>query len=238
MMTDASSAPIRRTVILVHGWGSTPARTWIDDGLSGDLLESGVDVVAPALPGHSPDCSSSPEDYVDLDRHLLALLPPKATGGTVDAVGFSLGAKLLLRLVSAGALRVRRLVVLGVGVNLFSVEAGDAVSRALAEGPPDGAGPGFREVIAEAWASEIDHGALEAVITRPATGMDPQDLAGLACEVLVIVGEDDDIAGDPDPLVGALPCATLVRLPGLGHTATPHDQRVRRLVSEFLLHEG
>lgn len=237
MTAEQRATPRGRTVILVHGWGSTAARTWMDHGLVADLRDSGLDVVAPPLPGHGSGASVRPEDYADIDRQLLAGLPVATTHGEVDAVGFSLGGKLLLRLVSSGALRVRRLVVLGVGGNLFRPEAGDAVSKALADGPPAGAGSGFREVIAEAVASGLDPAPLGAVIRRPPTATEPRELASVDSEVLIIVGEDDDIAGAPDPLVAALPSATVVRLPGLGHVATPHDPRVRRLVASFLLNE-
>ncbi|MER6936214.1 alpha/beta hydrolase [Nocardioides sp. NPDC127514] len=234
MTADARSGSTARNVVLVHGWGSTPARTWPEDGLAGDLRRSNLRVVAPTLPGHGPDASTRPADYADIDRQLLALLPKTYIDGSADAVGFSLGGKLLLRLVSCGVLRVRRLVVLGVGANLFTGEAGDAVTRALADGPPDGAGQGFREVIAEARVSGADPDALGAVIRRPPRLVEAADLAAVTCEVLIIVGEDDDIAGDPDPLAHALPSARVVRVPGLGHGATPHDDRVRRLVIAFL----
>ncbi|WP_406033182.1 alpha/beta hydrolase [Nocardioides sp. NBC_00163] len=237
MTTDARSGRTKRTVAVVHGWGSTPARTWPEDGLAGDLRRSGLNVVAPTLPGHGSGASTCSDDYADIDRQLRALLPRTYIDGSGDAVGFSLGGKLLLRLVSCGALRVRRLAVLGVGANLFTGEAGDAVTRALADGPPDGAGPGFREVISEARASEINQDALGAVIRRPPRLVEPPDLAAVTCDVLIIVGEDDDIAGDPAPLAQALPSATVVRVPGLGHSTTPHDHRVRQLVSEFLLRE-
>lgn len=234
MAAEVNPESTVRTVVLVHGWGSTAARTWgVDDGLAGDLRASGTDVVVPVLPGHGPDCSARPEDYTDMELQLLAALPA-TRGGAIDAVGFSLGGKLLLRLVCAGALQVRRLVLLGVGSNAFGGEAGDAVSRALTEGPAEGAGSGFRDVIAEALASGNDTAALGAVIRRPVTPLEPHDLAALTCEVLLVVGEDDDIAKDPQPLADALPAAAVVRLPGLGHAATPHDSRVRRLVAEFL----
>lgn len=237
MAADHLSESSVHTVVLVHGWGSTSARTWTDDGIAGDLRRSGADVIAESLPGHVPDSSTQPEDYSDIDRQLHEQLSLPTSQHTVDAVGFSLGGKLLLRLASSGALPVRRLVMLGVGGNMFTAEAGNVVSKALVDGPPPGASPSFRQVIAEAQASGIDPAALGAVIRRPPVLTEPRDLEAVASQVLIIVGEDDDIAVAPDALAAALPFATLVRLPRLSHSETPHDGRVRRLVSEFLLQE-
>ncbi len=57
-----------------------------------------------------------PAAYAELERDVVRALP--ATG-PVDAIGFSLGATLLLRVAAADPSRFGRLVVGGVGANLF-----------------------------------------------------------------------------------------------------------------------
>src|SRR6266571_427934 len=54
--------------------------------------------------------------------------------GPVDAVGFSLGARLLLGLAIAQPQRFRRIVTLGVGRNLFERSGSDVVANAIKAG--------------------------------------------------------------------------------------------------------
>ena len=221
-------------VALVHGWGSTAERTWPDSGLTGGLAATGRAVLRLPLPGHRPGASRRPEDYARIDTDLETGLSDQAPHGSVDAVGFSLGGKLLLRIASRRPDRFRRLAVLGVGANLFAIEAGAAVSTALRNGPPPGAGHDFVSVVREAQSCGVPAEALAAVITRPPSLLRPEDLAALTLPVLLVVGDDDTIAGDPAPVAAALPDARLVRVPGLAHAETPFDVRVHDLVLEHL----
>ncbi len=50
--------------------------------------------------------------------------------------------------------------------------------------------------------------------------MDPEMLAGVTCSTLVVIG-DRDFAGPGEPLVAALPNATLRTLRNVDHFATP-----------------
>jgi pimeloyl-ACP methyl ester carboxylesterase len=50
--------------------------------------------------------------------------------------------------------------------------------------------------------------------------MTPEELGGVRVPVLVVLG-DQDFAGPAQPLLDALPDATLVVLEGIDHLATP-----------------
>ena len=59
-----------------------------------------------------------PAAYADLESSVAVVLPDTP----VDAIGFSLGAQLLLRIAAADPSRFRRLVVIGAGENVFHTD--------------------------------------------------------------------------------------------------------------------
>ncbi|MCO4273812.1 alpha/beta hydrolase [Pseudarthrobacter sp. HLT3-5] len=220
-------------VALVHGWGSSYDRTWRGTWLEGELLARGRTVIPVALPGHSPVLTSArPEDYAEIADQLWRMLEHL---GCLDGVGFSLGGKLLLRLAAEHPTRFRRLVIAGVGENLFSVEKGEAVSSALLHGIPQGAPHGLRQVVEEALASGNDLSAMAAVISRPPRTFEVGLLARITAEVLMVAGENDDIARSPDPVTRSLPNGRQILIPALGHVETPALREVQECALTFLI---
>ncbi|WP_458779840.1 alpha/beta fold hydrolase [Arthrobacter sp. D3-16] len=222
-------------VALVHGWGSSYDRTWRGTWLERELRAQGRTVIPVALPGHSPDVASArPEDYAEIADQLWRTLEHR---GCLDGVGFSLGGKLLLRLAAEHPTYFRRLVIAGVGENLFSVENGEVVSTALFHGVPHGAPDGLRQVVEEALASGNDLSAMAAVICRPPQTFDEELLARITADVLMVAGEDDDIARSPDAVTRLLPNGRQILIPGLGHVETPALREVQERALTFLSNE-
>lgn len=229
---DGASTPELPPVVLAHGWGGSYDGTWRGSRLESELVAAGRTVVAVDLPGHGLGPSShDPADYADIAEQLWARLPQD---GPLDAVGYSLGGKLLLRLAAEHPRRFRRLAILGVGQNAFVPENGELIATALSHGTPDSAPEGLRTLLEEVRSSGNDPHALAAVIRRPPRVLDLPALAGIEAEVLLVVGEDDDVAGAPDALAGGLPHNRLLRLPGLGHSATPTARAAQQAAAAFL----
>jgi pimeloyl-ACP methyl ester carboxylesterase len=219
-------------VALVHGWGSSYDRTWRGTWLERELRAQGRTVIPVALPGHSPAVASArPEDYAEIADQLWRTLEHH---GCLDCVGFSLGGKLLLRLAAEHPAHFRRLVIAGVGENLFSVENGEVVSTALFHGVPHGAPDGLRQVVEEALASGNDLSAMAAVICRPPRTFDAALLAKITAEVLMVAGENDGIARSPDAVTRLLPKGRQILIPGLGHVETPALREVQECALTFL----
>jgi pimeloyl-ACP methyl ester carboxylesterase len=216
--------------VLVHGFATSADRTWRDNGWIDLLTDSGREVVAPDLlgHGHAPK-PHDPAAYDELEAHLLEALPE----GPVDGIGFSLGARVLLTLAAERPDRFDRLVLAGVGANLFRDDDPELIARAiLGEGDP--ANPVAQYFRGLASAPDADAHALVAYLRRP--GHHPltdEALARITCPVLVVLG-DQDFAGPADPLIDRLPDARLLSLKGVDHFATPKSFAFIDATLEFL----
>ena len=218
-------------VLLVHGLASSFDHGWREPGWVDLLADAGKTVLSVDLLGHGSAAKPhDPEAYVDLENCVSAALPDEP----VDAVGFSLGGQLLLRLAAADPKRFGKLVVIGVGANLFRDQ--DEQIAALADAFDHGAGDEdvYSQVFVRfAEGAGNDTKALAACLRRPLVRLSPEELAGVTVPVLVIMGERD-FAGPADPLVDALPDARLVKLPGIDHFRSASDFHTIDATLEFL----
>ena len=115
-------------VVMVHGFASSYERNWREPGW-GLLDEQGRTVIGVDLPGHGT--AGKPHDpaaYADLEQAIVAAMP---AGQRADAIGFSLGAQLLLRAAAAQPGRFRRIVIGGAGDNVFASAGDDATAAAI-----------------------------------------------------------------------------------------------------------
>jgi pimeloyl-ACP methyl ester carboxylesterase len=205
-------------VALVHGFATSSARTWGDNGWLDLLADIGRTTIPIDLLGHgTADKPHDPEAYDALEQHVLAQLPDEP----VDAIGFSLGARVLLTLATEVPERFGRLVLTGVGANLFRTEGSDIIVRAI-EGEGDLTNPVVQYFAGLAKHPESDPAALAACLRSPRPVLTPERLAKVELPVLVVIG-DKDFAGPGEPLAEALPDAHLVTLRNLDHFATPKD---------------
>jgi pimeloyl-ACP methyl ester carboxylesterase len=219
-------------VVLLHGFTGSVVSTWVPTGIIDLLGEAGREVIAIDLPGHgrSAQKSTVPADYSDLEAALLSELPP----GPLDGVGFSAGARCLLVMASMAPQRWGRLVVAGVGRNLFERDPEQA--RRIAAGVAGDAEAD--DPVAQAfgrYASEPgqDPAALAAFMGRQHAPLGTAELAAVSAPTLVVLGTED-FAGPADPLVEALPVAEVRMLRGVDHFATPKDFGFIDAVLEWL----
>lgn len=228
----ATVASMATPVVLVHGWGGSFASTWQASGFTELLRDAGRPVIGVDLLGHGQ--APKPHDpaaYEDLTARIVDALPDHE----VDAIGFSLGALTLLRLAIAEPHRFRRLVLAGIGRNVF--ERDDAGARAIAEAlasptpPEDNLTRMFVQYAAQ---PGNDRTALALVMGRPSSPPPTDtDLARVTCPVLVAIG-DRDFAGPGDELSARLPNASLTVLRGVDHFATTEAFSFIDAALEFL----
>jgi pimeloyl-ACP methyl ester carboxylesterase len=219
-------------VLLVHGFASSFQRNWQEPGWVDILADEGRAVIGVDFPGHGPaDKPHDPAAYAHLEQVVLDVLPAH---GQVDAVGFSMGAQQLLKAAASQPDRFRRVVVGGVGANLFRTADPEVVARAV-EGDDGGEEiPAVAVALAHfARSSDNDPHALAACLRRPEEPLTAEQLKAVQIPVLVVLG-DRDFAGPADPLVEALPDARLVTLRGTDHFGTPKDFRFIEATIDFL----
>jgi pimeloyl-ACP methyl ester carboxylesterase len=232
-LRSSRSVPISGPpVVLVHGWGGSFDRTWKTSGVSLLIEEEGRPVIGVDLLGHGDAPKPhEPADYADMTQRVLDALP----AGSVDAVGFSLGAMTLLQTMVRNPDRFGKVVLAGIGNGVFDGGSGlgELVAAALETGDaPDGT---TKAMVGHAHAPGNDPLALAAVMRRPmpADPVNAERCAQVATQVLVVIG-DADFAFPADKLAAAFPNGQLKVLKRCDHFATPEDFGFIDAVLRFL----
>ncbi len=219
-------------VLLVHGLASSFDLNWRETGWVDLLSDAGREVIGVDLLGHGKaDKPHDPAAYEHVADDIATALPDD--GAPIQAVGFSMGARLLLEVASAQPERFERIVVAGIGAGVFTGGSNEGLADAIEGGPADES-TGIARLFANfAAGSGNDPKALGAFLRRSAPPLDAAKLAGITCPVLVVLG-DQDFAAPAEPLVDAFPDARLVTLKGVDHFATPKDFKFLDAALEFL----
>lgn len=203
-------------VLLLHGMATNAERTWRETGWIDLLTDFGAEVLAPDLLGHgSAPQPTDPAAYYGFEQYVLDMLGDEP----VYAVGFSLGARTLLALAIEHPERFARIVVAGVGANLFRRDGSSAALAAAIESDSDEPMVHHFRQLAASCGQSLE--ALTALLRRPnPPEVTEERLADMTVPTLVVLG-DQDFAGPADPLVDALPNVTFVPLRGVDHFSTP-----------------
>jgi pimeloyl-ACP methyl ester carboxylesterase len=223
-----------RPVVLLHGFAADTNVNYVRSGILDLLLDEGYRVVTLDARGHG--LSSKPTDHAAygndaMKRDVVALFDHLGLDDVL-LVGYSMGAHLSLRLVPDEP-RVKALVLLGIGDSASGGESGperrDQLLAVLeADSPDDVDDASLRQFRVMAG---LDREPLLAYVKAPGT-QEPARLDAVKVPVLLIVGDDDENAGDPTGLAEQVG-ATLVRVPGDHFTANGRPELHRALV-EFL----
>ena len=185
---------------LLHGLAGSARRTWGDNAWFDLLADAGREVIGVDLLGHgSAPKPHHVEGYADFEQHVTDHFPTEP----IDAIGFSLGAYTLLSIASKTPERFHKLVVSGVGRNLF--ERDEDHSRMILHavtGEPDPENPEALHFSTLADDPEADREALAALLSSR-TAFNTDCLGDVAVPTLVVVG-DKDFAYPADQL-GRIP---------------------------------
>lgn len=227
-LDDSSTVP----VVLVHGWGGSFASTWEASGFSALLQDVGRPVIGVDLLGHGTAPKPHDDDaYTDLTTRILETMPEEPC----DAVGFSLGAMTLLRLMISAPTRFRRVVLAGVGRNVL--EPPDPQQTAKIVAAIEGRGDAY-DVMSGLFAQYAhqpgnDPIALAAVMKVERRRPSEDELRSITTSTLIVIG-DKDFAGPGEPLAERIPGSTLITLRGVDHFATTENFGFFDAALEFL----
>jgi pimeloyl-ACP methyl ester carboxylesterase len=224
-------------VLLHHGFAADTDANWLRPGIMAALVASGRRVVAVDARGHGRSAKPhDPEAYRGpvMARDVSALLDHLGID-EVDVVGYSMGG-LVTSLLLADEPRVRSAVLGGVGARLIlrtgpAMPAG-AIAAALEAADPStisGAVPrAFRAFADSTGADRLALAAIQRAGLAPAP-----DLSKVRVPVLVIVGDRDELVGNPAELAAAIPGARSVVVSG-DHLSAVYDPRFVAEVVAFL----
>ncbi len=225
-------------ILLVHGFASTGRVNWWDTGWVKTLVDAGRRVITFDHRGHGeseklydPALYSAAGMAEDARRLLDHLGIPQA-----DVMGYSMGARVSAFLTIAHPDRVRRAVFAGLASRMISgVGGAEAIAQAL-EAPrkEDVTDPGAKSFRIFAEQTKGDLQALAACIRSSRGKITTEELGRISVPVLVVAGEKDDVAGDVQTLVKAIPDAKGVTLPGRNHMNAVGDRGYKDAVVEFL----
>lgn len=225
-------------IILVHGFASNVVFNWIDPGWVSYLNRAGFRVIALDNRGHGQSQKlHDPADYsgpimaCDVYRLMNHLSIERA-----DVMGYSMGARISAFLGLKAPERVRSLVFGGLGGNMVRPMAGTGpIAHALeASSIEDVTNPTARTFRAFAEQTGSDLTALAACIRSSRDPITREDVARLACPVLVAVGSKDVIAGPAPDLAKLIPHGEALILQDRDHMKTVGDRRFKEGVVEFL----
>jgi pimeloyl-ACP methyl ester carboxylesterase len=227
-------------VLLLHGFASNARLNWVRPGLVDALVKAGFRAIAYDARGHGrSDAPHDPSAYEDntMVGDAVGLIDHLQLG-ELAVVGYSMGAQVAARLVAEEP-RVARAVFGGIGSRLLAPRPGEeryparAIADALeADHLPEETAPTPRAFRAFADATKADRLAL-AALQRSRVVEGHPDLQAITVPVLIVVGQDDTLVGDPEGVVRALPHARLVVVPG-NHLSAVVSPAFREAVVEFL----
>lgn len=222
-----------RPVVLLHGCGGSRESTFVATGWLDALSSAGRAALAIDLPGHGKrGPSRDPASYADLTGLLMSKLPP----GSFDAIGFSLGAKLLLELAIRAPERIGHLVLGGIGDNVFAPESiAEAAASALEQGPNRDTPPPVIAFMTTFEANRNDPFAIAAVLRRPPNPiLTAERLQRIAAPVLIVNGAADPVTRLGNRLVSSLADVRCVTLPRADHLGLPRQAAFIRHAIGFL----
>lgn len=237
-ITPAGGA--RTTVVLIHGFVSNRNEAWRRTGWYGAFERRGCRVIALDQRGHGESAKPhEPEAYLraNLAGDVLALMNHLQIA-QADVFGYSMGARTALATGLAAPERVSNLILGGVGARLLEERpggAGASMAEALTtENPGSIEHPMQRNFRMFAEQQGDDREALAAMSLAVNPPWNPPEFATIRAPVLVVTGQRDLSAGDPDGLAEIFPSGRGVSVAGCDHfSAIPHGL-TKAAVFDFL----
>lgn len=232
--------PVQRTIMLLHGFTSNRKEGWRRTGWYAALERRGFRTIALDQRGHGESRRShDPADYgrPKLAADGLALLDHLGVG-RVDLLGYSMGARTALQMAVDAPDRISNLLLGGIGGKLFDPprEGGvEQMAQAMrAEDPATIQNEMLKSFRLFADEQGEDRGALAAFSAATSPPLDREAMENLPMPVLVVAGQRDELAGDPEALARIFRLGKGVSLPGCDHfSAIPHAS-LKAAVFDFI----
>ena len=225
-------------VLLIHGFASNGRVNWVNTGWVELLAGAGFRVITMDNRGHGEsqkiyDEAAYPAPIMAEDaRRLLDHLGI----GQAAVMGYSMGARISAFLTLNHPERVARVVFAGLASRLITGVSGSGQIAAALLAPslravPDREGRMFR---AFAEQNGADLKALAACMGSGRARITADDLAAVRVPVLVVAGDQDEIAGEVGALTRIIPGSKGVVLKNRNHMNAVGDKHAKQAVLDFL----
>lgn len=207
-----------RPLVLLHGFMGAGSHM-LNHGRVGGLAEQGYRLIVPDFRGHGDsakphDAAAYPPDVLADDG--LALVDHLGLGdGEYDLGGYSLGGRIVVRMLVRGA-KPGRAIVAGQGLAKVSGPQGGGANHRVLTALVDGVAiePGSPDARIARWVSELGADPVALLHVLNSLVPTPEDaLRQIAIPTLVAIGEEDE-RSDAGELAALLPDARFVRVPG------------------------
>ncbi|RUT33055.1 alpha/beta hydrolase [Arsenicitalea aurantiaca] len=227
-----------RPILLIHGFGSSAAVNWVGTGWVETLTGAGYQAIALDNRGHGKSQKlHDPAAYTPaiMADDAVALLDHLGIE-TLPVMGYSMGARIAAFLAHRHAGRASAMVWGGMGMNLVT-GLGDSETIIAALLAPtlsevtDPIGRQFR-IFAEHTGS--DREALAACMATSRAPLAESAVREIEVPVLVAIGADDVMAGDPQKLADLLPRGEAFVIPRRDHMRATGDPAFRQAALDFL----
>lgn len=224
-------------VILVHGFASSARVNWLDTGWIDWLVRCGYRTIALDNRGHGGSVKlHDPEDYrLEKMAGDVEALIDHLGFPSVRAIGYSMGARILLDFATRHSDRLDKLVLGGIGSAMAKVGLNrEPIAAALLAPSVDDVGdPVARSYRLFADQTRSDRQALAACVRGYGRSIDPAELAGVAAPTLVAVGTKDAVAGSAAELAAMIPGAEVLDIPNRDHMRATGDKVFKEGVTAF-----
>jgi pimeloyl-ACP methyl ester carboxylesterase len=225
-------------LVAVHGFASDYRLNWVGTRWQEALTNSGFRVIGLDCRGHGH--SDKPHDEasyaVDVMAGDVVRLLDDLEVQAAAYLGYSMGARIGLEVLLDFPDRISRAVLGGIGA-AGAIDRAEAIAHALREGEPtdDPVAQTFYRFASSRPINDLR--ALAACIAGLRPDANPQRLAAIQTPILVVVGENDDIARGAPELVELIPTARLVTIPGRDHMSAVPAREFKQAALEFLTAE-
>ena len=225
-------------VLLVHGFASNHAVNWVNTQWVKTLTDAGYRAIALDNRGHGQSQKLyEPEAYgTDIMAGDSLRLLDHLGIAHADVMGYSMGARIGAVLALDHPMRVRSLLMGGLGLNLVEGKGLPPNVADALEAPPGTPAPNPTAATFRAFAEQTksDLRALAACIRCSRQTLSRAELSALDTPTLIVTGTLDTVSGSGPALAALMPNAKAIELPGRDHSTAVGDRGHRKGVLEFL----
>lgn len=227
-----------KPLLCIHGFASSAKVNWIDTGWVETLTGAGYNTIVLDNRGHgASDKPHDPEAYYPsaMARDAVALLDHLEIEQAA-VLGYSMGARIAAFMAFEHESRVACAIFGGMGMNLINglSDGNDIISGLRAPSLAALTHPTARQFRIFADHTKSDREALAACMETSRQPMARADVRRIGVPVLVAVGEDDGMAGSPEPLAALIPGGQAYVIPKRDHMRATGDKAFKAVTIDFL----